>query len=106
MANIQFQFTPHHGSKYFSKENSIKLHNGGKLFTDNKQIKHDVQLMKIKLSEKDMLLNNLNQEYASKIEYLEENLNDTLQQNQILNKHLNDIVNVSIIAMLILCQFF
>jgi hypothetical protein len=55
-----------------------------------------VQLLKIKLSEKDMLLNNLNLEYANKIDYLEENLNETHQQNQMLNAHLNDIVNVGL----------
>lgn len=69
----------------------------GKNSLETKQLIHDLQLIKIESSQKDVLFNNLKYEYENKIENLQEKLNDTLHQNNILENRLNSVITVRII---------
>ncbi|KAM4795981.1 progesterone-induced-blocking factor 1 [Rhinophrynus dorsalis] len=51
---------------------------------ERKELLHNVQLLKIELSQKNLMIDNLKGEYLTKIEELEEKLNDTLHQKQLL----------------------
>ncbi|KAM4700053.1 progesterone-induced-blocking factor 1 [Discoglossus pictus] len=51
---------------------------------ERKELLHNLQLLKIELSQKNLMIDNLKGEYLTKIEELEEKLNDTLHQKQLL----------------------
>ncbi|XP_045143098.1 progesterone-induced-blocking factor 1 [Echinops telfairi] len=51
---------------------------------ERKELLHNIQLLKIELSQKNMMIDNLKMDYLTKIEELEEKLNDALHQKQLL----------------------
>ncbi|XP_062569108.1 progesterone-induced-blocking factor 1-like [Saccostrea cucullata] len=51
---------------------------------ERKQLMHDMQLLRIELSQKNLTLENMKAESLNKVEELEEKLNDALHQKQIL----------------------
>ncbi|XP_069495990.1 progesterone-induced-blocking factor 1 [Ambystoma mexicanum] len=51
---------------------------------ERKELLHSLQLLKIELSQKNLMIDNLKVEYITKIEELEEKLNDTVHQKQVL----------------------
>ncbi|CAH2223875.1 Hypothetical predicted protein [Pelobates cultripes] len=51
---------------------------------ERKEMLHNLQLLKIELSQKNLMIENLKGEYLTKIEELEEKLNDALHQKQLL----------------------
>ncbi|XP_053311389.1 progesterone-induced-blocking factor 1 [Spea bombifrons] len=55
-----------------------------KQMIEKKQLLHNLQHLKIELSQKNMMIDNLKGEYMTKIEELEEKLNDAVHQKQIL----------------------
>jgi progesterone-induced-blocking factor 1 len=66
----------------------------GKNIIENKQLLHDLQIQKIESSQKDVLLNSIKYEYESKIDSLQEKLNDALHQNNVLENRINHIIFV------------
>jgi progesterone-induced-blocking factor 1 len=66
----------------------------GKNIIENKQLLHDLQIQKIESSQKDVLLNSIKYEYESKIDSLQEKLNDALHQNNVLENRINHIISV------------
>nr|XP_019593735.1 PREDICTED: progesterone-induced-blocking factor 1 isoform X1 [Rhinolophus sinicus] len=56
---------------------------------ERKELLHNIQLLKIELSQKNMMIDNLKVEYLTKIEELEEKLNDALHQKQLLTLRLD-----------------
>ncbi|CAH1778272.1 unnamed protein product [Owenia fusiformis] len=59
-----------------------------KQLIEYKQMKHDIQLLKIELSQKELLMDNLKADHMQKVEELEEQLNGTHHQKQILQARL------------------
>ncbi|XP_041358363.1 progesterone-induced-blocking factor 1-like [Gigantopelta aegis] len=59
-----------------------------KQLIERKQLVHDIQLLKIELSQKNLQIENLKAEYLQRTEELEEKLNDALHQKQILTARL------------------
>lgn len=57
---------------------------------ERKEMLHNIQLLKIELSQKNMMIDNLKMDYLTKIEELEEKLNDALHQKQLLNLRLDN----------------
>ncbi|XP_027445698.1 progesterone-induced-blocking factor 1 isoform X2 [Zalophus californianus] len=57
---------------------------------ERKELLHNIQLLKIELSQKDMMIDNLKVDYLTKIEELEEKLNDALHQKQLLTLRLDN----------------
>ncbi|XP_078204372.1 progesterone-induced-blocking factor 1 isoform X1 [Callithrix jacchus] len=57
---------------------------------ERKELLHNIQLLKIELSQKNMMIDNLKVEYLTKIEELEEKLNDALHQKQLLSLRLDN----------------
>ncbi|XP_023565431.1 progesterone-induced-blocking factor 1 isoform X3 [Octodon degus] len=57
---------------------------------ERKELLHDIQLLKIELSQKNMMIDNLKVDYLTKIEELEEKLNDALHQKQLLTLRLDN----------------
>ncbi|XP_061083215.1 progesterone-induced-blocking factor 1 isoform X1 [Conger conger] len=51
---------------------------------ERKELLHNLQLLKIELSQKNLIIDNLKVDHLTKIEELEERLNDTLHQKQLL----------------------
>ncbi|XP_020848104.1 progesterone-induced-blocking factor 1 isoform X2 [Phascolarctos cinereus] len=51
---------------------------------ERKELLHNIQLLKIELSQKNLIIDNMKVDYLTKIEELEEKLNDTLHQKQLL----------------------
>ncbi|XP_064413791.1 progesterone-induced-blocking factor 1 [Latimeria chalumnae] len=56
---------------------------------EKKELLQNLQLLKIELSQKNLLIDNLKVEYLTKIEELEEKLNDTVHQKQMLSLRLD-----------------
>uniref|UniRef100_A0A6I8NVM3 Progesterone immunomodulatory binding factor 1 n=1 Tax=Ornithorhynchus anatinus TaxID=9258 RepID=A0A6I8NVM3_ORNAN len=56
---------------------------------ERKELLHNLQLLKIELSQKNLMIDNLKVEYITKIEELEEKLNDALHQKQVLTLRLD-----------------
>ncbi|XP_060089520.1 progesterone-induced-blocking factor 1 [Heteronotia binoei] len=56
---------------------------------ERKELLHNLQLLKIELSQKNLMLDNLKVEYLTKIEELEERLNDALHEKQLLSLRLD-----------------
>ncbi|XP_029458880.1 progesterone-induced-blocking factor 1 isoform X2 [Rhinatrema bivittatum] len=57
---------------------------------ERKELLHNLQLLKIELSQKNLMIDNLKVEYLTKIEELEEKLNDTLHQKQLISLRLDN----------------
>nr|XP_005306893.1 progesterone-induced-blocking factor 1 isoform X1 [Chrysemys picta bellii]XP_042717634.1 progesterone-induced-blocking factor 1 isoform X1 [Chrysemys picta bellii]XP_042717635.1 progesterone-induced-blocking factor 1 isoform X1 [Chrysemys picta bellii]XP_042717636.1 progesterone-induced-blocking factor 1 isoform X1 [Chrysemys picta bellii] len=57
---------------------------------ERKELLHNLQLLKIELSQKNLMIDNLKVEYLTKIEELEEKLNDTIHQKQLLSLRLDN----------------
>ncbi|XP_070554404.1 progesterone-induced-blocking factor 1-like [Ptychodera flava] len=55
-----------------------------KQLIERKQLLHDLQLLKIELSQKNLTIDNLNAEHISKVEELEEKLSDAQREKQLL----------------------
>ncbi|XP_066286354.1 progesterone-induced-blocking factor 1-like [Branchiostoma lanceolatum] len=59
-----------------------------KQLIERKQLAHDLQLVKIELSQKNLIIENLKAEHVTKVEELEEKLSDALHQRHILQAKL------------------
>ncbi|KAJ6652922.1 hypothetical protein lerEdw1_010500 [Lerista edwardsae] len=57
---------------------------------EKKELLHNLQLLKIELSQKNLMLDNLKVEYLTKNEELEEKLNDALHEKQLLSLRLDN----------------
>ncbi|XP_066476120.1 progesterone-induced-blocking factor 1 isoform X3 [Tiliqua scincoides] len=57
---------------------------------ERKELLHNLQLLKIELSQKNLMLDNLKVEYLTKNEELEEKLNDALHEKQLLSLRLDN----------------
>ncbi|XP_069000612.1 progesterone-induced-blocking factor 1 [Embiotoca jacksoni] len=62
---------------------------------ERKELLHNVQLLKIELSQKNLIIDNMKADHMSKIEELEERLNDTLHQKQVLSLRLDSQLNLA-----------
>ena len=65
-----------------------------KQLLERKQLLHDLQVMKIELSQKSLLLDNLKADSMQKVEDLEEKLSDSLHQKHILQARLETQLKV------------
>ncbi|XP_075805708.1 progesterone-induced-blocking factor 1 isoform X5 [Microtus pennsylvanicus] len=61
---------------------------------ERKEMLHNIQLLKIELSQKNMMIDNLKMDYLTKIEELEEKLNDALHQKQLLTLRLDNQLTI------------
>ncbi|KAI8510465.1 Progesterone-induced-blocking factor 1 [Branchiostoma belcheri] len=59
-----------------------------KQLIERKQLAHDLQLVRIELSQKNLIIENLKAEHVTKVEELEEKLSDALHQRHILQAKL------------------
>lgn len=69
------------------KEGDIKI---TRQLIERKELLHNLQLLKIELSQKNLMLDNLKVEYMTKNEELEEKLNDALHEKQLLSLRLDN----------------
>ncbi|KAM6139915.1 LOW QUALITY PROTEIN: progesterone-induced-blocking factor 1 [Pterocles gutturalis] len=60
-----------------------------KQLIERKELLHNLQLLKIELSQKNLMIDQLKVEYLTKIEELEEKLNDAIHQKQLLSLRLD-----------------
>uniref|UniRef100_A0A673CYZ2 Progesterone immunomodulatory binding factor 1 n=1 Tax=Sphaeramia orbicularis TaxID=375764 RepID=A0A673CYZ2_9TELE len=78
---------------------SDELRNGSQKMTrqliEKKELLHNIQLLKIELSQKNLIIDNMKADHMSKIEELEEKLNDTLHQKQVLALRLDSQLKVA-----------
>ncbi|TMS04598.1 Progesterone-induced-blocking factor 1 [Larimichthys crocea] len=56
---------------------------------ERKELLHHVQLLKIELSQKNLIIDNMKADHMSKVEELEERLNDALHQKQVFSLRLD-----------------
>ncbi|XP_008945732.1 PREDICTED: progesterone-induced-blocking factor 1-like [Merops nubicus] len=68
------------------REGTVKI---TKEMIERKELLHNLQRLKIELSQKNLLISNLKVEYLTKIEELEEKLNDATHQKQLLSLRLD-----------------
>ncbi|KAM9567165.1 progesterone-induced-blocking factor 1 isoform 2-T2 [Guaruba guarouba] len=68
------------------REGTVKI---TKQLIERKELLHNIQLLKIELSQKNLMIDNLKVEYLTKIEELEEKLNDAVHQKQLLSLRLD-----------------
>ncbi|NXP77412.1 PIBF1 factor, partial [Ramphastos sulfuratus] len=68
------------------REGTVKV---TKQLIERKELLHNIQLLKIELSQKNLMIDNLKVEYLTKIEELEEKLNDAIHQKQLLSLRLD-----------------
>lgn len=61
---------------------------------ENKQLQHDLQVLKIELSQKTLMLENLKADHLQKIEELEEKYGDVAHQKQILQVKLESQLSI------------
>lgn len=61
---------------------------------ERKQLMHDMQLLRIELSQKNLTLENMKAESLNRVEELEEKLNDALHQKQILAARLESQLSI------------
>ncbi len=73
----------------FDKRKRISKH-----LLERKQLLHDLQLLKIELSQKSLLLDNVKADSIQKVEELEEKLTDALHQKQILQARLESQLKI------------
>ena len=57
---------------------------------EKKQLQHDIQVLKIELSQKGLLLDNIKAEYMQKVEDLEERYGESQHQRQLLQARLEN----------------
>ncbi|XP_058040876.1 progesterone-induced-blocking factor 1 [Ahaetulla prasina] len=69
------------------REGTVKI---TRQLIERKELLHNVQLLKIELSQKNLMLDNLKVEYLTKIEELEEKLNDAVHEKQLLSLRLDN----------------
>ncbi|KAH0624464.1 hypothetical protein JD844_031927 [Phrynosoma platyrhinos] len=69
------------------RESSVKI---TRQLIERKELLHNIQLLKIELSQKNLMLDNLKVEYLTKIEELEEKLNDALHEKKLLSLRLDN----------------
>uniref|UniRef100_A0ACB8FJL4 Progesterone-induced-blocking factor 1 n=1 Tax=Sphaerodactylus townsendi TaxID=933632 RepID=A0ACB8FJL4_9SAUR len=69
------------------REGTVKI---TRQLIERKELLHNLQLLKIELSQKNLMLDNLKVEYLTKIEELEERLNDALHEKQLLSLRLDN----------------
>uniref|UniRef100_H3DI21 Progesterone immunomodulatory binding factor 1 n=1 Tax=Tetraodon nigroviridis TaxID=99883 RepID=H3DI21_TETNG len=62
---------------------------------ERKELFHTIELLKVDLRQKSMLLDNMKGEHMSKVEDLEERLNDALHQKQVLGLRLDSQLKLS-----------
>ncbi|XP_072513754.1 progesterone-induced-blocking factor 1 [Salminus brasiliensis] len=65
-----------------------------KQLLERKELIHNLQLLKIELSQKNLIIDNLKVEHLTKIEELEERLNDALHHKQVLALRLDSQLNL------------
>ncbi|XP_078258403.1 progesterone-induced-blocking factor 1 [Rhinoraja longicauda] len=65
-----------------------------KQLIERKELLHNLQLLKIELSQKNLVIDNLKVEYLTKIEDLEERLNDSLHQKKLLQVRLENQLKI------------
>ncbi|XP_048243821.1 progesterone-induced-blocking factor 1-like [Haliotis rufescens] len=65
-----------------------------KQLIERKQLIHDIQVLKIEVSQKNLTIENMKAESLSRVEELEEKLNDTLHQKQILTARLESQLQI------------
>ncbi|KAF1506380.1 Progesterone-induced-blocking factor 1, partial [Megadyptes antipodes antipodes] len=68
------------------REGTVKI---TKQLIERKELLHNLQLLKIELSQKNLMIDNLKVEYLTKVEELEEKLNDAIHQKQLLSLRLD-----------------
>ncbi|XP_061223737.1 progesterone-induced-blocking factor 1 isoform X2 [Neopsephotus bourkii] len=68
------------------REGTVKI---TKQLIERKELLHNLQLVKIELSQKNLMIDNLKVEYLTKIEELEEKLNDAVHQKKLLSLRLD-----------------
>lgn len=61
---------------------------------ERKQLLHDIQLLRIEVSQKNLTLENIKAESLQRVEELEERLNDALHQKQILTARLESQLTI------------
>ncbi|KAF3708112.1 Progesterone-induced-blocking factor 1 [Channa argus] len=62
---------------------------------ERKELLHNVQLLKIELSQKNLIIDNMKADHMSKIEELEDRLNDALHQKQVLALRLDSQLKIA-----------
>ena len=72
----------------------LKATHSRKLNIELRQLKHDLQLAKIALAQRDYQLNSMRVEYANKCEQLHEANRELTHQNHMLNVRLSNIMAV------------
>lgn len=91
--DISLETTIHTDDVSSSEEREGKVKITRQLF-ERKEILHNIQLLKIELSQKNMMIDNLKMDYLTKIEELEEKLNDALHQKQLLTLRLDNQLTI------------
>ncbi|MCI4393898.1 hypothetical protein PGIGA_G00162430 [Pangasianodon gigas] len=77
-----------------SSDEKSSTHKVTKQVLERKELLHNIQLLKIELSQKNLIIDNLKVEHLTKMEELEEQLNDALHQKQILALRLDSQLKV------------
>ncbi|MCJ8748089.1 hypothetical protein PDJAM_G00160970 [Pangasius djambal] len=77
-----------------SSDEKSSAHKVTKQVLERKELLHNIQLLKIELSQKNLIIDNLKVEHLTKMEELEEQLNDALHQKQILALRLDSQLKV------------
>uniref|UniRef100_A0A7N8YBY5 Progesterone immunomodulatory binding factor 1 n=1 Tax=Mastacembelus armatus TaxID=205130 RepID=A0A7N8YBY5_9TELE len=65
---------------------------------ERKELLHNLQLLKIELSQKNLIIDNMKADHMSKIEELEERLNDALHQKQVLALRLDSQLKLTALS--------
>ncbi|ERE87130.1 progesterone-induced-blocking factor 1-like protein, partial [Cricetulus griseus] len=91
--DISLETTIHTDDVSSSEEREGKIKITRQLI-ERKEILHNIQLLKIELSQKNMMIDNLKMDYLTKIEELEEKLNDALHQKQLLTLRLDNQLTI------------
>ncbi|KAJ8028167.1 Progesterone-induced-blocking factor 1 [Holothuria leucospilota] len=81
----------------FGDRKGRKSHSGRitKQLIERKQLLHDVELLKIEVSQKTLLIDNLKVEHMNRVEDLEEKLNDAHHQQKLLRAKLEAQLNLN-----------
>ncbi|KAK2818148.1 hypothetical protein Q7C36_022081 [Tachysurus vachellii] len=77
-----------------SSDEKSSTHNVTKQVLERKELLHNLQLLKIELSQKKLIIDNLKVEHLTKMEELEEQLNDALHQKQVFALRLDSQLKV------------
>ncbi|XP_051016864.1 progesterone-induced-blocking factor 1 [Acomys russatus] len=91
--DISLETTVHTDDVSSSEEREGKVKVTRQLI-ETKEMLHNIQLLKIELSQKNMMIDNLKMDYLTKIEELEEKLNDALHQKQLLTLRLENQLTI------------